>query len=71
MTYNDYFVSGTGGTLGFYGGNKTALPIVTGQDVNSHAVDPVFANPGSTTATDYRIGMALIGVSGHRNYHRL
>ena len=62
--YNDYFVSGTGGTLGFYGGNKTALPIVTGQDVNSHAVDPVFANPGSTTATDYRIGMALIGVSG-------
>ena len=62
--YNDYYVSGTGSKLGFYGTNMTALPIVTGQDINSQAVDPIFSAPGGTTATDYRIGTALIGVSG-------
>ena len=62
--YNDYFVSGTGGILGCYGLNRTILPIVTGQDVNSQAVNPVFVNAGSSTATDYKIGADLIGISG-------
>ena len=35
--YNDYWASGTGGTLGYFGGNMTALPIVTGQDGASQA----------------------------------
>ena len=43
--YNDYFVTGTGGTLGYYGANKTALPIVTSQDANSFNLDPKFNDP--------------------------
>lgn len=62
--YNDYFVSGTGGILGRFGTNKTALPIVTGQDLNSFNMDPVIVMPGSFTATDYKISEDLIGVSG-------
>jgi hypothetical protein len=62
--YNDYLISGTGGELGFYGGNKAALPIVTGQDGSSLSLDPTFANPGSTTAVDYKISASLPGVSG-------
>jgi hypothetical protein len=62
--YNDYFVSGTGGMIGYYGGNKAALPIVTGQDINSLSIDPVFTNPGSTNATDYKISASLPGVLG-------
>jgi hypothetical protein len=65
--YNDYFVSGTGGTLGYYGpvlNNRTSLPIVTGQDVNSSSISPGFTNAGSTTSSDYTIGVDLIGVSG-------
>lgn len=61
---NDYFVSGTAGILGCYGTNKTTIPIVTGQDVGSFALNPVFANPGGIIATDYRIGTDLIGTSG-------
>lgn len=62
--YNDYYISGTGGILGYYGSNKTSLPIVTSQDANSFAIDPVFTSPGSSAATDYKIGIDLIGVSG-------
>src|ERR1035437_1692210 len=62
--YNDYFVSGTGGTLGFYGVNKAVLPIVTGQDAHSLKVDPSFTNAGSTNATDYKIAASLPGITG-------
>jgi hypothetical protein len=62
--YNDYYAYGVGTVLGYYGTNKTVLPIVTGQDVNSLTDNPGFLNPGSTTATDYKINVPLIGVSG-------
>jgi len=64
--YNDYYVSGTGGTLGYYGAvNKTTLPIVTGKDVNSQKVDPIFATAGGTLAKNYAPGASVIvGVSG-------
>ena len=62
--YNDYFVSGTGGTLGFYITNKTSLPIVTGQDNNSYAINPGLIIPGGTFDVDYKIGQDLIGVFG-------
>jgi hypothetical protein len=62
--YNDYYVSGTGGVLGYFGANKTILPIVTGQDVNSKAIDPVFANAGGTSAEDYNTSASLPGVAG-------
>jgi hypothetical protein len=61
--YNDYFVSGTGGMLGFYGGNISILPIVTGQDVNSLSNDPTFTSAGSTSAPDYKISASLPGVN--------
>ncbi|MEI8049463.1 MAG: hypothetical protein WCI92_18935, partial [Bacteroidota bacterium] len=65
LDYNDYFVSGTGGVLGFYNAaNKTTLPIVTGNDVNSLVVNPLFANSSGTNATDYKITAVLGGVAG-------
>ena len=55
--YNDYFVSGTGGKLGYFGSEKTGLPIVTGatgNDAQSKNVDPLFAvSPPGTTAANY------------------
>ncbi|MCK9399076.1 MAG: T9SS type A sorting domain-containing protein [Bacteroidales bacterium] len=52
--YNDYYAPGTGGVLGYYNAaNVTTLPLITGFDANSLAIDPVFANAGGTTATDY------------------
>lgn len=64
LDYNDYFVSGTGGVLGRLGGaNKTVLPIIPAGDVNSFAVNPLFVSGGSTTATDYKIGQPLTGLT--------
>jgi hypothetical protein len=63
--FNDYYVSGTGGILGYYGANKTVLPIVTGQDVSSFAINPVLSNPGGTNAADYLPSAAsLVAVTG-------
>jgi hypothetical protein len=54
LNFNDYFASGTGGVLGYYSSaNKTALPLVTGMDVNSRANNPVFATPGGILAENY------------------
>ena len=67
IDYNDYYVSGTGGVLGSIVTDKITLADwqgATGQDANSYAVDPVFVSPGSNTATDYKIGVDLIGVAG-------
>jgi hypothetical protein len=66
--FNDYLVSQTvngGGTLGNYGGDKTALPIVTGQDVSSFAIAPSFASAGGTVAANYIPSAAtLVSVTG-------
>jgi len=65
LDYNDYYVSGTGGVIGRYSGsNLTSLPLITGFDTNSKLLSPAFTNAGSTTATDYKIGVNLIGTSG-------
>ena len=61
VNYNDYTASGTGGILGYYGANKGALPIVTGQDGASITTAPGFINPGGTAATDYKISVYLLG----------
>jgi hypothetical protein len=69
--YNNYYVSGTGGMLGYYGGDKSTTPIVTGQDVNSSATLPGFQNPGGTTATSYipsAILPAVIGTGITKDY---
>ncbi len=62
--YNDYFVEGTGTVLGYYGTDVATLPIVSGQDAGSHAINPEIASEGSTTDSDYTIGQDLIGVGG-------
>ncbi len=65
--YNDYFVSGTGGTLGYYGANITTLPIVTGatgNDAASHAITPSFLHAGGTTAGSYKPSAARAAASG-------
>jgi hypothetical protein len=63
--YNDYYVSGTGGVLGYYSGNKAVLPIVPlPQDANSYALDPVYTTVGGTNASDFTIGADLIGITG-------
>ncbi|MCX6283144.1 MAG: hypothetical protein NTW31_02750 [Bacteroidetes bacterium] len=65
--YNDYYVTGTGGTLGYYGGDKTSIPIVTevtGNDAHSQSLDPSFANAGRTNAPDYIPSAALTAVEG-------
>ena len=62
--YNDYYVSGSGGKLGYYGGDITTLPIVTGQDVHSVNTDPSFANAGGLTAPSYKAAASLTAVTG-------
>ncbi len=65
LNYNDYFVSGTGSVIAYWNGaNKTALPIITGQDANSLAINPNFATPGGTNFSDYYTATSLAGVSG-------
>jgi|GEM_PF-662984 len=65
LDYNDYFVSGTGGIMGWWNSaNKTSLPIITGKDVNSLSIDPVFTNPGGNSASDYFTAAVLPGVFG-------
>jgi hypothetical protein len=56
IDYNDYYVSGTGSVLGYYGGAKTTLPIVTGQDAHSLNFDPLFtlADAGGTSPGDFK-----------------
>jgi hypothetical protein len=65
LDYNDYFVSGTGGVIGWWNAaNKSTLPIITGQDVNSLAINPNFTAAGGTTAIDYVTSASLPGVAG-------
>ena len=62
--YNDYYGVGTGGTLGYYGGDQTIIPIVSGKDAGSLSTNPDFVNPGGTTASDYYPQTPLPGVDG-------
>ncbi|MCX6268440.1 MAG: hypothetical protein NTW16_13945, partial [Bacteroidetes bacterium] len=65
LDYNDYYISGTGGMLGYYAAaNKSVLPLVTTQDAHSFAITPSFANAAGTMAEDYKISANLTGVSG-------
>jgi len=64
LDYNDYFVSGTGGVIGYWNTtNKTTLPIITGQDVNSLNTNPNFSIPGGTNSSDYITSASIPGVT--------
>ncbi|WP_298363713.1 hypothetical protein [uncultured Lutibacter sp.] len=63
LDFNNYFVLGTGGVPGFYNGvNKSSLPIVSGQDLNSLSINPIFKNAGGTNYLDYIASGILTGV---------
>jgi len=65
--YNEYYVNGIGGVVGAMGGvDKTfaTWKTATVQDVNSYNVDPLFTVAGSSIATNYKIGVDLVGVNG-------
>ena len=54
LDYNDYYVTGTGGTLGYFNStNLTAIPLVAGNDVHSLTMNPLFANGGGVVSSDY------------------
>ena len=64
--YNNYYVSGTGGVLGYFGADKSALPIVTvtSNDANSIVTNPTFSNAGGTTAAHYIPTVSGVAVTG-------
>lgn len=68
LDYNDYFVSGSGGLLGYY--NSTSLNTLTdwktatGQDANSLNTNPSFSNPVGTNSADYYVSASAAGVPG-------
>lgn len=67
IDYNDYYVSGTGGILGYYGGDITTLDdwkAATGKDTYSLNTNPTFANAGGTNAVDYIPTTLLPAASG-------
>ena len=64
--YNDYYVSGTGGVIAYYGGDKNTLTLLqtaTTQDASSLNIDPVFTTAGGTDADDYVTLASLPGVA--------
>ena len=66
INYNDYFVTGSNGVLAYLNGDKTTLSAIisaTGQDAGSSAVNPLFSNPGGTTAPDYNPNAVISGVA--------
>jgi hypothetical protein len=70
IDYNDYYVSGTGGTFGAIGSTDyadlTAWKGGTAQDANSKSFSPNFANPnGGSSAVDLHLNVS--GVNNNYN----
>ncbi|MEI7660833.1 MAG: hypothetical protein WCK34_01485, partial [Bacteroidota bacterium] len=66
IDYNDYYVTGTSGVIGYLNGDKTTLAgwiAATGQDAASLAINPVIANAGGTNAADYTPQANLPGIT--------
>jgi hypothetical protein len=65
--YNNYFISGTGGVLGYLSGDKAtlaALRTATTKDLNSLNINPVFASAGGTSSDNYYTSENMPGVDG-------
>ncbi|MCX6156763.1 MAG: T9SS type A sorting domain-containing protein [Ignavibacteriae bacterium] len=59
INYNDYYASGTGGVLGYFGGDKTTLAdwkTATSQDVNSSSSAVTFLSETNLRVTGSSIG---------------
>lgn len=59
--FNDYYAPNAGGMAGYFSTNKTALPVVTGQDASSLIQNPGFASAGGSAAIHYIPSNALPG----------
>jgi hypothetical protein len=65
--YNDYWTTGSGGQTGYYGADKSSIPIVTGvtgNDDNSLALSAGFANAGGITESSYYPSICLPAATG-------
>jgi hypothetical protein len=72
IDYNNYFVSGANGVIGFRTSDRTDLTAwqtATGQDVNSINTNPGFINAGGTVATHYTPTAIITGIllAGYEN----
>ncbi len=69
LNYNDYFVGGTQGVLGYLGSDQAtlaALQTATGKDANSLNVDPVFASTTdlhTNSAALNNVGTPITGIT--------
>jgi hypothetical protein len=68
IDYNNYYVSGSGGVIGNFGGTDEATladwQVATGQDDHSLNTNPGFANAGGTLPYNYIPSATLTGVTG-------
>ncbi|MEI6751657.1 MAG: hypothetical protein WCK78_00680 [Paludibacter sp.] len=56
LDFNDYYVTGTGGVLGFFNNtNVITLPLISGFDTYSLNINPLFATAGGNTAANYNV----------------
>ena len=65
--FNDYVVTGSGGMPGYYGGDKSSVPIVsgvTGNDAQSLSLNPAFVNAGGLSPNSYIPSAALTAATG-------
>ena len=72
MNYNNYWVTGTGGVLGYKGADKNTLSewkTATGKEANSLNIDPQLNSPGGTLAINYKpsttslVGSTVVGIT--------
>ncbi len=65
--FNNYYVTGSGGILGYLAGDKTTLAdwkTATGQDANSISSDPMLSLAGGTSAANYAPTVGQSGTAG-------
>jgi hypothetical protein len=65
INYNDYYATGTGAMIGYFGADKSTLAdwkTATGQDAGSLSVSPGFASAGGTAPENYFPSATLPGV---------
>ncbi|MEI7503915.1 MAG: hypothetical protein WCJ61_11580, partial [Paludibacter sp.] len=62
LDYNNYYVTGTGGVLGYYNGaDVSSLPIITTFDANSMIINPTLASAGGSVAANYKPSSDKLG----------
>ncbi len=62
LDYNNYYVSGTGGVLGYWNSsNKNMLPLIDTKDANSYNQNPIFAEVGTSNPLHYKPYNSFVG----------